>query len=163
MADVTGDEGGAEVDPADVALLADLRAFHEATDPVPAGLAEQLLIEMTVEFLHAEIAELTSPTLVAAREEEPTRTDTVTFGGETGSLMVSDFGEATGSLALDGWVAPGGATVEIHCGAVVRRVVSESTGRFVVTDLPRGPVWFVVFPAGPDGGVRPLVTPSVEL
>ena len=47
------------LDESDVALLAALRALHAELDPVPAGLTDDVKFALTVQALHAEVAELT--------------------------------------------------------------------------------------------------------
>lgn len=167
-ADAGAQGAAADLDGADDLLLAELRSLYEVRDPVPPGLAERTKIAMTVQALHAEVAELVGPSLVAVRVEGGPSDDedaaaAVTFSGVTASLMVAEVDASAPRLALDGWVTPAGATVEVHQGGDVRQVVADATGRFVVEDLLRGVLWFVVWPAGPQGGVRPLVTPSIEL
>lgn len=145
----------------DLELLARLRTLYERTDPVPETLVEDSLVAVTVATLDAELAELTSAPLVGVRDDDP-GAGAATFTGEEASLMVTASEVDRGRLTLDGWVTPGGATVDIHGGQAVHRVVAEPSGRFVAHDLPPGRMWFVVWPAGPDSDRRPLVTPAIE-
>ncbi len=174
-----GDVGDEPLDQTDLDLLAELADLYTDTDPVPPGQAERMKIAMTVESLHAEVAELTElagPMLVATRAEttaaEP---GAVTFSGESVSLMIAESDPTSATVGLDGWVSPAGALVQVHRGDLVLSVRSDQHGRFTVAGLPRGSLWFVVWADGTDGTqgagqggpdarstARPLVTPTVE-
>ncbi len=171
-----GGAGDEPLDETDLDLLAEIADLYTDADPVPSGLAERMKIAMTVESLHAEVAELTGPTLVATRAAtvgaEP---GAVTFSGEAISLMIVESDPTAATVGLDGWVSPPGALVQVHRGDLVLSVRSDQHGRFAVAGLPRGSLWFVVWADGTDGTesaasggpgnrstTRPLVTPTVE-
>ncbi len=155
-----GDGGTGELDGGDAGILRVLRAVHEATDPVPAGLGDRVKFALTVHELHADVAELIDLPLAATRQEGTARTETVTFGHGPLSLMVDVGPAGPGHARLDGWVTSGGAEVEAVTPDARLTATADAHGRFVLAPVPLGPVYFVVR-AG--GGARPVVTPSIEL
>ena len=120
-------------------------------DPVPSDLAERIKFEITVHALHAEVAELMDSALLTTRgaeaKVEPTPTESVTFTAASVSLMVSaspadsdDTDDADDRVRVDGWVTTPGAQVEAVTNEGSSTVISDANGRFVLDDLPHGPV-----------------------
>jgi hypothetical protein len=161
------------VDADDLANLAQVRDLFAHADPVPGDLAERIKFAITVHALHAEVAELMDSALLTTRgaeqKVEPAETDSVTFTAASVSLMVTtgptDSGESDDSderVRVDGWVTRPGAQVEAVTGRGSRSVVSDANGRFVLDDLPHGPVHFVVTDPD-DEGMRPVITPTIQI
>lgn len=155
------DDTGPGWDEADDAILAGVRALVDAADPVPAGMADRTRFALTVHALHAEVAELTRTEALAVRAaEEPVPTESMTFTSGSLSLMLSARDDGAGTLRLDGWVTRGGAQVEVCRDGGPTTVTADGNGRFVLTGLAHGSVYFVVRDASLE---RPVVTPTVLL
>ncbi|MGH3626077.1 MAG: carboxypeptidase regulatory-like domain-containing protein [Sciscionella sp.] len=152
------------IDDADGRTLAQLAALYTTLDPVPAGLIERIQFGITLDALHAEIAELQrSETLVGTRASDPSGAQTVTFTSSTVTTMVTITPVGPERVRVDGWIAPGGGvTVELRTTEDALTTVADADGRFVFDDVPRGLAQFTVRP--PDGTSQsPVVTPSIEL
>jgi hypothetical protein len=145
----------APLDAVDERTLSALATLYTTIDPVPAGLLERIDFGLAVAELEADIAELTGGDLVGVRGDE---TDSVTFTSGSLSLMVTT-GVAGRRVRIDGWVTAPGAEVDAVAEGVTRTVVADEAGRFVLADVPRGHVHFVV----KRDGHRPVITPSMEL
>lgn len=193
---------GDAIDAVDLTNLRQLRDLWSHADPVPAGLGERIKFEITVQALHAEVAELMDSALLSTRgaaaptdpdtgsqsgdptRREPTRTESVTFTAASVSLMISAAPSAAheGRVRIDGWVTAPGAQVEAVRSDGSSSVSSDANGRFVLDDLPHGPVHFVIRtgsqaePGGaaaetsssapPEAGDtvnRPVITPTIEI
>ena len=173
------------IDARDLANLAQVRDLFAHADPVPSDLAERVKFAITVHALHAEVAELMDSALLTTRGAEaavePTPTDSVTFTAASVSLMVTagpsdasdasdawDASDASGSgragdrVRVDGWVTVPGAQVEAVTTEGSSSVVSDANGRFVLDDLPHGPVHFVVTDPGNED-MRPVITPTIQI
>lgn len=154
-----------QLDETDRRLLTEIAGLYTRLDPPPAHLAERSKYAMTVAAHQAEVAQLITNETLAVRDDA-TLSDLgmrVTFNAGDVSVMVRE-SDPTGERAtLDGWVTPPEATIEIHCRDVVRRVQADASGRFVLPDLPRAGWWLVIWPDGPRGHLRPVVTPTVEM
>ncbi|MDT4914303.1 MAG: hypothetical protein QOC66_3431 [Pseudonocardiales bacterium] len=163
---MTNDEpSGAEpIDEYDVKLLRRVgRTFH-LVDPVPAALVERLQFGVTLEALHAEIAELSRVDgLVGARGDQPTEVQTVTFSSPNVTTMVTVSPSGADRVRIDGWIAPvGGLSVELRTIGDRRETNADSDGRFVFEDVPRGLAQFVLrHPESVD--LPPVITPAVDL
>lgn len=158
------------IDLRDEANLARVRELFAHADPVPGGLAERVKFALTVHALHAEVAELMDTALLATRGTdaavEPTRTESVTFTAASLSLMVSASPTSTDRsddrVRVDGWVTMPGARVEAMTTEGSISAVSDTNGRFVLDDLPHGPVHFVVTDPD-DDDLRPVITPTIQI
>ena len=158
------------VDATDLRNLAEIRGLFSRTDPVPADLTERLKFAITVQALHAEIAELTDNALLATRgsahpadQVEPTPTDSVTFTAASVSLMVSATPDDDDRVRIDGWVTSPGAHVDAVTSEGTSTVVTDANGRFVLEDLPHGPVHFVIRIDPDDKELRPVITPTIQV
>lgn len=158
------------IDARDIANLAHVRDLFAHADPVPSDLAERIKFAITVHALHAEVAELMDSALLTTRGAEaavePTPTESVTFTAASMSLMVSsgpmDSDESEDRVRVDGWVTTPGARVEAVTSEGSSSVISDANGRFVLDDLPHGPVHFVVTDPGNDD-TRPVITPTIQI
>lgn len=158
------------IDERDMTALHAVRELWSRADPVPAGLAERMKFAITVHALHAEVAELMDSALLvtrgdAATKADATPTESVTFTAASVSLMVtaSVREDDESRVKIDGWVTKGGAEVDAVSRETTVTVVADEHGRFVVDDVARGPVHFVVRTTPSDPGARPVITPTVEL
>ena len=158
------------IDARDLANLGQLRDLFAHADPVPSDLAERMKFAITVHALHAEVAELMDSALLTTRgadaKVEPTPTDSVTFTADSFSLMVSaspsDRDDTDDRVRVDGWVTSPGAQVEAVTAESSVSAISDANGRFVLDDLPHGPVHFVI--TDPDNeDVRPVITPTIQI
>ena len=158
------------IDARDIANLSQIRDLFAHADPVPSDLAERMKFAITVHALHAEVAELMDSALLTTRgadsKVEPTPTDSVTFTAASVSLMVSaspsDQDDTDARVRVDGWVTSPGAQVEAVTIEGSRSAISDANGRFVLDDLPHGPVHFVI--TDPDNeDVRPVITPTIQI
>jgi hypothetical protein len=156
----------APVDDLDVAALREVARLYEALDPVPRGLVERVKFGLTLDALHAEIAELQrSGDLVGVRADAAGDVQSVTFTSAHLTTMITITPTSADRVRVDGWIAPGGGVaVELRAVGGSRQTVADDDGRFVFEDVPTGLAQFVLRPpAGPDGEVRPVVTPSIEI
>jgi hypothetical protein len=135
--------------------------MYDTLDPVPAGLVERIQFGITLDALHAEIAELQrTGDLAGVRSDGPTSAVTITFTSSTLTTMVTITPTGADRVRVDGWVDPGaGVRVELRAGPESLHTVADSDGRFVIDDVPNGLAQFVL--RTPDGAT--VVTPSIEL
>lgn len=154
---------GGAIDAIDLATLARIEALYEQLDPVPAGLVDRVQFGITLEALHAEIAELQrSVDLVGVRSEGLADAQTVTFTSARLTTMVTISPVSVDEVRIDGWAVPGaGITVELRTEHATASVVADLDGRFVFATVERGMAQFVL--RGQDSGVAPVLTPSIQL
>lgn len=156
-----------EPDESDFRTLSHLARLHDTIDPVPVGLVERIQFGITLDALHAEIAELERSGdalgMAGLRAEELTEARTVTFTSSSLTTMVTITPTTAERARIDGWVAPGGAaTVEARTSEGVTTTIADGDGRFVFDDLARGLVQFTVRP--PRGlASQPVLTPPIEI
>ncbi len=156
------------IDERDLVNLRQLRDLYAHADPVPAGLGERLKFAITVQALHAEVAELMESALLATRGgsgADSTRIDSVTFSSPSVNLMVSvsESEAQEGLVRIDGWVTRPGATVEAVMGDRALTEKTDANGRFVLHDLPHGPIHFVIRVDPSDATARPVITPTIDV
>ena len=151
-----------QIDESDVRVLRDIGDLFETLDPVPAGLVDRIAFGITLDALHAEIAELQRGAVLAgARNEDVTSAQTVTFTSSAMSTMVTITPTSADRVRIDGWIAPGAdVAVELRLVGESRSTVADADGRFVFDDVPRGLAQFVLRPPSDAGTV---VTPSIQL
>jgi len=166
---VTADEStlamlaASDLDELDVAFLDRLSTLVERADPVPAGLVDRIGLALTIDALHAEVAELrTAAAEPAMRADEASiEARTITFTTEVLTVMISIQTEAD-RVRVDGWASPAQVlTVELHQAGVVLPTPSDEDGRFSFSDLGRGPARLVLRRS--EEGAVPVVTPQIEL
>lgn len=151
------------LDDSDERILTAIADVLRAADPVPAGLADDVKFALTVQALHAEVAELQRVGAASAlARSEYTRTQTMTFSAETLSVMVTLSPIDDKAVRVDGWVTGHDSPVVVEIRTATRTITAEidEDGRFTVDPAPRGLVHFVFLP---DGDVRPVITPTVEI
>lgn len=156
------------IDEQDLANLAQVRALYAHADPVPVDLTERIKFAITVQALHAEVAELMDSAQLVTRgtaaEVEPTPTESITFGAASVSLMVTaNESDLEGRVRIDGWVTTPGAQVEAVTVEGSASVKTDANGRFVMDDLPHGPIHFVIRTSPDDETVRPVITPTIQV
>ena len=153
-----------ELDDFDMATLQRMAALYDRLDPVPSELIDRVKFELTLEALHAEVAELQSiDALAGVRSDGAVEAQTITFTSSALTTMITISPAGPSHVRVDGWVAPGAAVdVELRMGDAVRTTSADADGRFAFDDVPHGLARFVLRPPGADPtGV--VVTPSVEL
>ena len=152
------------MDDEDREILARLAALIDASDPVPPGLVDRIGLALTMEALHAELAELHlvgEPALAVRTDETSIEAATITFTTDVLTVMISVHPEG-GRVRVDGWAAPAGElTVELHQGGDITTVASDPDGRFSFADVERGPARLVL--RRPSDPTVPIVTPQIEL
>ena len=151
-----------QLDDSDARTLDQVAQLYAALDPVPSGLVDRIAFGITLDALHAEIAQLQrSADLAGARTEDITSAQTVTFTSSTMSTMVTITPISTDRVRIDGWIAPGsGVAVELRLVGENRAATADEDGRFAFDDVPRGLAQFVL---RPPTGTGTVVTPSIEL
>ncbi len=152
-----------EIDSLDLDTLRRMRAMYDVLDPVPPGLVDRISFGITLDALHADIAELErSDDLVGVRGDETTAAETITFTSARLTTMITVTVLSPDRVRVDGWVAPGAdVRVELRLNDQRLSATCDADGRFVFADVPRGLAQLVLRP--PDSGVPPVITPSVEL
>jgi hypothetical protein len=159
-----GELADGQLDAYDVQILARTADLFDRLDPVPTGLVDRVQFGITLDALHAEVAELQrSNDLVGVRADDVTETQTITFTSATLTTMVTITRTTADRVRIDGWLAPGEpAEVELRLVGGSQRTAADEDGRFVFEDVPRGIAAFVLRP--PAGSDRQnVVTPSIEL
>jgi hypothetical protein len=138
--------------------------MYDFVDPVPNGLVERIQFGITLDALHAEIAELQhSSDLAGVRSEEATEAQTVTFTSASVTTMVTITPTSADRTRIDGWLVPGGGvSIELRAVDGSHHAAADPDGRFVFDDVPRGLAQFVLRP--PKGSTQSaVVTPSIEI
>lgn len=151
----------APIDDEDVRVLRQLAGVYEQLDPVPTGLVDRIQFGITLDALHAEIAQLVrSPALAGVRADE-TAANTVTFTSESMTAMMTITPTSPELARVDGWVTPGGERlVDLRTPAGTVRTRTDEDGRFVLDGVTRGLVQFTF--RTPDGE-HAVVTPALEI
>lgn len=153
-----------QLDAEDARVLAQLANLYTSLDPVTDGLVDRVQFGITLDALHAEIAELQrSGDLIGVRSAEATDAQTVTFTSASLTTMVTITVTSADRARLDGWVAPGGGvSIEVRVSDGSQHTTADADGRFVFDDVARGLAQFVLRP--PTGStLPPVVTPSIEI
>lgn len=147
----------------DAALLAGLRALWEEIDPVPAGLADQVIAALAIEDFDRQW-ELLS--LVPDAEFSTVRGDsdllTLQFSDGSTSVLLHVSGLAGGFRRVDGWVDGQVASAELLQGARAWQTTPDEAGRFAFTDIPPGLSRLCLLIQQPDGSQREYRTPQFE-
>jgi len=155
------------LDARDGALMDRIAALYSQADPVPPHLVDELIFGISLDAMHAELAELVAPEMATAARgagaAQPTEVKTLTFSSDSLTTMVTISPSGPDRVRIDGWAAPGaGASVELRQGAVSTFATADEDGRFVFENVPHGMTRFVVRPADADAH-PPVVTPAVEV
>ena len=133
-----------------------------AADPVPAGLVERIKFGITLDALHAEIAQLQRMDGLVGARSAGTDVSTVTFTSQSLTTMVTIAPTVADRVRIDGWVAPGGKSPSNCAPSRGADRSADADGRFVFDDVPHGLAQFVLR-APDDPAPAPVVTPSIEL
>jgi hypothetical protein len=151
------------LDEVDIDLLLRTARMFDALDPVPAGLVDRINFGLTLEALHAEVAELQrNASLAGVRAEADSSVETITFTSSSLTTMITVTPTAGDRMRIDGWIAPGAVvSVELRARTATQQTQSDEEGRFVFEDVPRGLVQFVLRPDGDD--THTVVTPAIEI
>jgi hypothetical protein len=152
------------IDADDVRILDRVGQLFDTLDPVPTGLVDRIRFGITLDALHAEIAELErSSELAGVRSDGAADAQTVTFTSASLSLMITISVTTADTVRIDGWVAPGGGvTVELRSVGAVLTETADADGRVVFAAVARGLAQFVVRQPGADPR-PPVITPSIEI
>lgn len=151
------------IDETDIEVLRHMAHMYDALDPVPAGLVDRINFGLTLEALHAEVAELQrNADLIGVRSEVDQGAETITFTSSALTTMITVTPTAGDRMRIDGWIAPNAVVaIELRGRTEVRHTQSDEDGRFVFEDLAKGLVQFVL---RPDGDERhSVVTPAIEI
>jgi len=151
------------LDEVDAALLDDLRTTLQIADPMPHDLDQRVQLALTVQALHAEIAELQRlpGELTGVRSRDYERVDTVTFTSASLSAVVTITRVDGDSARVDGWVDGDLAEVELRERSRTSSVTVDPAGRFAFAHVERGLVQFLFRFA--DAEISPVITPSMEI
>jgi ABC-type Na+ efflux pump permease subunit len=119
-----------ELDAQDVDTLARMAALYDRLDPVPEGLVDRIRFGITLDALHAEIADLQrSDDLAGVRSEGAVDAQTVTFTSSSLTTMVTITPAGADRVRIDGWAAPGGGvTVELRIVDETLTVTADADG-----------------------------------
>lgn len=152
---------GAPIDDEDARILHRTARLYESLDPVPEGLIDRISFGITLDALHAEIADLQRVgELTGVRSDEADRADTVTFTSSQLTTTVAITTVSADRVRLDGWIVPGaGVSVELRTADRTWHADADADGRFVLDEVARGYAQFVL--RLPDGSS--VVTPSLDL
>ena len=152
------------IDEQDLRALATLRSILQASDPVPADLAERAKFAMSVAALEAEIAEITTttPELAGVRSTDYDRAGTITFSSDRLSAMITIELVDGSDARLSGWVTTGPTHVELRERSRTQETTTDDAGRFTFTAVERGLVHLVMRRLDDPEG-RPVITPAIEI
>jgi hypothetical protein len=155
------DFANGDIDATDIGVLGHMRAVYDALDPVPNGLVDRIQFGITLDALHAEIAQLQrTHDFVGVRADGVTDAQTVTFTSSSLTTMVTITPSGPDHVRVDGWIAPGGGVgVELRIVDDLLRTEADDDGRFVFENVPHGLAQFFLRRAGE----QPVVTPSITL
>ena len=155
---------GGAVDDTDVQILQRVAELYEQADPVPPGLIERIQFGITLDALHAEIAELQrTAELTGVRSASAADTQSITFTSTSLTTMVTITVLSADRVRIDGWLAPvGEVSVELRTRDRTLSVTSDADGRFVFESVPRGLAQFAMHPRAGENGPG-VVTPTIEI
>jgi hypothetical protein len=154
------------LDAADGIVMQRMAALYDKLDPVPDDLVDRLQFAITLDALHAELAELQAMpagAMSARGGEQTSEVKTLTFTSDSLTTMVTISPAGPDRVRIDGWCAPGGnVSVELRQGSTSLYTDADSDGRFVFDDVPHGMTRLVVRAPEPPAH-PPVVTPAVEI
>jgi hypothetical protein len=161
---------GEPLDATDQTILDQVRALHSHLDPPPPDLNERVQFAIALENIDVEVARLVEDVLVGSGARGAERLRTITFDGESRTIVITMTDTPDGRVRVDGWLAPAarlrvelrlaGATPEAPATSEI--VVSDDSGRFVFDDVAHGLAKLLVHPMD-DGDQSSVVTPSLGL
>ena len=147
----------------DEELWTDLAAMWEERDPVPADLAERVLVAIAMDDLDAEyeILHLVERSTELVGTRGPDAAVTVTFASDDITVMMHVSVTAADRRRVDGWVAgPAVDSLTVVDSTGARTSVEVEDGRFAIDDLPGGPTRLMLEFAERS---RTFITPEVQL
>ncbi|RLK48094.1 hypothetical protein [Microbacterium telephonicum] len=148
----------------DDALWTGLRDMYAAADPVPAGLATDVIVAVAAADLDREYALLAlvdSDAVAAVRGDADMLT--LQFGDGTTSVLVHVTADSDGRRRLDGWVDGEATDAQLITGDVAQ-TAPVVEGRFAFEDVGSGVVRLRFALAADDSGRgAELLTPRFEL
>jgi hypothetical protein len=149
------------IDDADARILAAVANLYSTLDPVPVNLIERIQFGITLDALHAELADLQRSHTLAGVRSDDAGAQTVTFTSSSLTAMVTITETSADSARLDGWITPGGvAVVELRTVSSVLSTEADVDGRFVFAEVARGLVQLTIRTPGSE---RAVITPSMEI
>lgn len=150
----------------DAELLDRLQSMWEDADPVPTGLVERVTFAIGLDNIEFELMRITEEILVPAGARGAEHVRTITFGGESITVMVTVSQEGHDRFRLDGWLAPAAALqVELRRSEGSATTTSDESGRFVFDDVRPGLAQLVLHPT-PNSAVelrQDVVAPAVQI
>jgi hypothetical protein len=155
------------LDDVDRTILAGVKDFWTAADPMPASLLDRVKFAIELENVDLEVLRLTEVQPAAARGDEQSRL--ITFDSESVTIMVSIRPNPDGTIRVDGWLTPAGRhPIELRSSggldaagmAAETTTVSDEDGRFVLDTIQPGMAQLIVRPTGTS---RTVTTPSISL
>lgn len=153
---------GGVIDAIDLAALDRIETLYAQLDPVPAGLIDRVRFGITLDALHAEIADLQRSADLVGVRSDLADAQTITFTSARLTTMVTISPLSTEATRIDGWVVPGDdVTVELRTRDGILSTTADADGRFAFDAVPRGMAQFVLRTADP--AAPPVMTPSIEL
>lgn len=152
-----------EIDEADLLALERIAAMYTLLDPPPRGLVDRVIFGITLDSLHAEVADLQRAREPAGVRGEYDGSQSVTFASKSLTTMVTITVVSADRVRIDGWVVPGdGVHIELRFAqAPPVSTVADQDGRFVLDGVPRELAKFVLRP--PFAEDAEVVTPSIQL
>jgi len=159
-------EPDAPLDEVDADVLAELAAAYTVADPPPPDLDELVTFAVALHHggLEVEVARLAEDLVVGSGARAAEQPRTLTFDGESLTVMVTVVALPGDRRRIDGWLAPPAPlAVELRAGGsdgVTHAVTADETGRFVIEAVPAGLAQLTV--RLPAAG-RTVVTPAVVL
>jgi hypothetical protein len=145
MSDPTSDPGADEpMDDLDAAILAGVREYWTAVDPVPPDLVDRIQFALDLANVDVEVSRLTElEKVAAARGDERSRM--ITFDSESMTIMITVVSDAAGVRRMDGWLTPAAChSIELRTDEQTLRTESDVNGRFAFGSVPSGLVQLVV-------------------
>lgn len=149
------------IDATDERIMHSLGEIVSASDPVPAGLTDQVKFALTVEALGAQVANLLEQEPAGVRSAYDPIT-TVTFSGDDITILLTLDSEHRPHRRVTGWVSAPNAAVQVHGPDGELTADIDEDGRFEVEFSRKGLVHLVIQPAG-DPGARPVITPPIQI
>lgn len=153
----------------DERLWRGLAAMWDAHDPMPSELVERVLVAIATEDLDAEyeLLHLVSRTTELAGARGSGDALTISFSGETFSLLLRVSGVGRDIRRVDGWVTPAQEMrVSVRQRGRTIEADVDAGGRFEIPRLPGGlsRFWLTARPASPSSEEQELfATPTFEL
>lgn len=133
-----------DLDPAERELLARIRAVLDETDPVPEFLVEAAQASFTWRTIDAELAELTSDSLLEGAAVRSSRTPRLlTFTADAATVVVEVAEHVRGSVGhrlLGQILSPRPAEVDVRHAEGTLSVTADEFGRFRAEAVPPGPI-----------------------